>query len=365
MERTNNADGPTFAQQHTILTDLTSRLLLTRDIVGVLNLVTRAVYDMLKYEDCVIYLHKNGKLTQWVAAGPKKLDDGSISNPLTLMLGEGIVGAAAADKQTQLIMNTARDNRYIEDDASRGSELAVPILSAGETIGVIDSEHELPGFYTERDAEMLECIAKIIALPLNEALNGYSSLEHREQDLRLASDALDSLTSTDDMTGIKNRRAFTKHLATAKEQNRLVCCAVFDMDGFKQINDNYGHHCGDDAIIRFVALLRINFPHGKSDHTLARLGGDEFGVICPIEDAAGFVDKINTLILQLQSNPIFHNNEPIALSGSSGVAFGDADTVWLRADEALYRAKAMGKNQVAVDEASTAVGRALPYTKAA
>lgn len=365
MEHTQLSDGPTFAQQHTILTDLTSRLLLTRDVVGVLNLVTSAVYDMLKYEDCVIYLLKNGRLTQWVAAGPKQLEDGSINNPLILNLTDGIVGAAATDKQTQLVLNTALDSRYIEDDLARGSELAVPILSGGNTIGVIDSEHKSPGFYTERDAEMLECIAKIIALPLNEALNGYSSNEHREHDVRLASDALDSLTSTDDMTGIKNRRAFTKHLAGATQQGTSVCCAVFDMDGFKQINDNYGHHCGDDAIIQFVALLRKAFPHGQSRHTLARLGGDEFGVICPIEDAAGFVDKVKTVIDSLHKNPLTHPDGVIVLSGSSGVAFGDAESAWLRADEALYRAKAFGKNQVLVDEQAPLDFSAFSNNKAA
>ena len=349
MEVINTQTGPSFEQQHEVLTNLTSRLLITRDIVEILSLVTESVYHMLGYEDCVIYLLQNNKLSQWVAAGPKQSDSGLIDNPLVLSVGEGIVGAAAAADTTQLITDTSSDPRYITDDQCRGSELAVPILSNGRCIGVIDSEHKRPGFYSERDAEMLEAMAAIVALPLNQALNGYHHTDHRQHDIEKANQALDTLTSTDHMTGIRNRRAFTNWLEVADAEGQEVCCAAFDMDEFKQINDTYGHHAGDEAILIFVQLLREHFPHAGSQRILARLGGDEFGVLCPISEITHFTAQIKACITDLQRAEFSRNGEPIRLSGSGGVAFGAASSVWLRADEALYRAKVAGKNRVSVD----------------
>jgi len=119
--------------------------------------------DRLGFEDCVIYLldEKRGMLVQKAAFGQKNLGDESILNPIEIPLGAGIVGSVASTGRPEIVADTLNDKRYIVDDSVRRSEIAVPIFAEGNLIGVIDSEHRLPGFYDEFHLEALSDIAAI------------------------------------------------------------------------------------------------------------------------------------------------------------------------------------------------------------
>lgn len=125
--------------------------------------ITDEAIALLELEDCVVYLLQADRqtLSQQAAFGPKRGARGVLESQIRLQLGEGIVGACAQQHLTQWIDDVAGDSRYVADDAVRGSELAVPILYAGELIGVIDSEHSQPGFYT---AELVRAFEQIAAL---------------------------------------------------------------------------------------------------------------------------------------------------------------------------------------------------------
>src|SRR5690606_7321470 len=99
----------------------------------------------------------------------KYLNDNEIIDPLELELGEGIVGVAAKLKKTLIIPDTSLDQRYIRQDASKFSEIAVPILHEGKLIGVLDSEHTRKNFFTEEQARTLVTIASINANKIAEA----------------------------------------------------------------------------------------------------------------------------------------------------------------------------------------------------
>jgi len=126
-----------------------------------------------------------------------------------------------------------------------------------------------------------------------------------------------------------------------------------DLDGFKPVNDRYGHDAGDE-VLRVIGA-RLNNVNRQED-LATRLGGDEFAVIlhdCP--DAAA-ARQIAQRFIAAIARPIRLNlaDETVTVSASAGVAhIGDgeatADTLLKRADEALYAAKRAGKNQVSGD----------------
>jgi AraC-like DNA-binding protein len=117
----------------------------------------------LNLNDCVIYLYdeQKGALVQVAACGQKNPEDREIINRLEIPFGEGIVGHAAKTKKPIIVNDTLNDDRYIIDDRFRRSELAVPILNGDKLIGVIDSEHSQPYFYTEKHLHIFTIIANL------------------------------------------------------------------------------------------------------------------------------------------------------------------------------------------------------------
>jgi putative methionine-R-sulfoxide reductase with GAF domain len=117
----------------------------------------------LDFEDCVIYLVDEQKnvLVQKAAYGPKNIKDFIIHQPIDIPLGEGIVGSVALSGVAEIIHDTSKDPRYIKDDAFRYSEISVPIVLDGKVIGVIDSEHTQPNFFSRRHLKILHLIAAL------------------------------------------------------------------------------------------------------------------------------------------------------------------------------------------------------------
>lgn len=124
------------------------------------------------FEDCVIYLVDPVKnvLVQKAAHGPKNPIGRVIANPITIPIGEGIVGTVALTGVAERILDTRLDHRYLVDDDYRLSELAVPIMLDGNCIGVIDSEHSEVGFYTQEHEELLTTIAFMVATKISDAM---------------------------------------------------------------------------------------------------------------------------------------------------------------------------------------------------
>ena len=133
--------------------------------------VTKNCISRLGLEDCVIYLldEERNILVQKAAYGPKNPKDFTIHEPIEIPIGQGIVGSVAVSGETELIPDTSQDERYIVDDDSRLSELAVPIKHQGKVIGVIDSEHPEKNFYTDYHQKALKTITAICASKIAQA----------------------------------------------------------------------------------------------------------------------------------------------------------------------------------------------------
>ncbi len=127
--------------------------------------ITRQCISVLGFADCVIYLldESRGTLAQKAAFGPKNPREREIIAPIEIPVGRGIVGCVARTGMAEIIEDTSRDPRYIVDDQCRFSEIAVPILSEGRVLGVIDSEHPQRAFFTKEHLTVLTSIASLCA----------------------------------------------------------------------------------------------------------------------------------------------------------------------------------------------------------
>ena len=156
---------------------------------------------------------------------------------------------------------------------------------------------------------------------------------------------------TDHLTGIPNRRCFFEALensvAVADRYGQPLTVLALDLDLFKQINDRYGHGGGDRVLVRVAATL--NRELRRAD-LVGRLGGEEFGVLLPMTPlaAAGAIaERIRATIEALDIDGMYPGLRVTCSIGVAEHCAGeDGDALLLAADQALYRAKAQGRNRV-------------------
>ncbi|HJV73287.1 MAG TPA: sensor domain-containing diguanylate cyclase [Noviherbaspirillum sp.] len=175
----------------------------------------------------------------------------------------------------------------------------------------------------------------------------------RTAELEQAMQRLHELTVNDELTGVGNRRDLNSKLEMERqlfERTGLpFCIAVLDLDGFKAVNDRFGHTVGDEVIKAFARLVQREM---RATDYLARYGGDEFVILLrdvAVEAAATPLQRICNAVARHDWHEIAAD---IKLSTSIGVASFHAsetvDTTFSRADAALYKAKITGKNRVVI-----------------
>jgi diguanylate cyclase (GGDEF)-like protein len=166
----------------------------------------------------------------------------------------------------------------------------------------------------------------------------------------------------DPLTGALNRRALRARLHElldrADQHARSHSLIYLDLDHFKRINDAHGHAVGDQCLRELVH--RID-PLLRSTDLLARIGGEEFVVVLHDHDAAAAKAIAEALRQRIVGAPFAAEQQAIAVTASLGVAAwhpGDSMEHWMRrADQALYRAKAEGRNRVVADTSWAEAGR--------
>lgn len=178
-----------------------------------------------------------------------------------------------------------------------------------------------------------------------------------EDALRRATARLDLLAKHDALTGLPNRTVLADRLERAVSLNTRHgwhCAVLFvDLDGFKAVNDTYGHAAGD-AVLRTVAT-KLQHAVRQSD-TVSRLGGDEFIVLlAQMTELAGAEETARHILAALQHEPFMLGETRVDLTCSIGIAsYPDhgttADQLAARADDAMYRAKRLGGNRFALAE---------------
>lgn len=161
------------------------------------------------------------------------------------------------------------------------------------------------------------------------------------------------LSDHDPLTGLLNRRAMDQQLALAwRRQQREpepLSLMVLDLDHFKRINDQHGHAAGDAVLIALARCLRETL---RPDDVVARSGGEEFLILLPRTEADEACTVAQRLCERIAGQPLaLPDGQVLAYTASLGVAElqpqdAQVDALWARADAALYRAKAEGRNRV-------------------
>lgn len=160
----------------------------------------------------------------------------------------------------------------------------------------------------------------------------------------------------DSLTGVHNRRYITKRLTecfgSAKRHEEPLSVALCDLDNLKSINDLHGHASGDLAICAFALLLSREF---RTEDSIARIGGDEFCIVFPRMTSDQAMDCLERLRNKWTRQSILTSDgSKISISCSAGLASYSSEMmdhieIIAAADKALYRAKRLGRNQIAVD----------------
>jgi len=166
------------------------------------------------------------------------------------------------------------------------------------------------------------------------------------------------LASTDPMTKLFNRRYFTdvsqSLLELAKRNESMLSVIMIDIDKFKNINDTYGHKVGDDVIIALALLLQ---EHARKSDLISRWGGEEFIALLPHTDIKGAFAIAQRIREDVQNQSIkLDDNQELKFTISIGVSTIDnkldknMEASVKKADDALYRAKEGGRNQVCINK---------------
>lgn len=192
----------------------------------------------------------------------------------------------------------------------------------------------------------------------------HDTIEHRfaEADLsrRLSAalDQLDRIAATDELTGVGNRRRFVNQLERCLEvaDEVATCVLLFDIDHFKSVNDTHGHGVGDDVLRRVAGTVLGTV---RAHDVIGRVGGEEFAVLCSAADEATAAVAAERIRLRIEG-VVLDDPPGLRVTASFGVAQlqpGATAAEALRdADEALYRAKHLGRNRVELAGRPTPAG---------
>ena len=182
-----------------------------------------------------------------------------------------------------------------------------------------------------------------------------ADVQYTVERLDKAMRSLEELATTDHLTGAYNRRfaegRLSQDIARAQRGGGTLTLAVLDLDQFKPVNDEYGHHAGDTCLTHFAEVLGRKVREGD---WIARWGGDEFvvGIWHAQEEGSLSVERmLERVAKELRENPVvLPNGEEALLTFSGGVCqwqpMDDSGRLLAKADEALYRAKAKGGDTV-------------------
>src|SRR5581483_5703984 len=229
-----------------------------------------------------------------------------------------------------------RDPRRIEPDPPDDGGLTLPLNAGDQVVGVLRIG-EAPSTMGEDRRRLLETAAAVLAIAVR---NAQLFQEVRETSVR------------DSLTGCFNRAyaldVIDTELRRARRSQMPVSLIMFDLDHFKDINDRYGHLCGDAVLAAIGARMRDVL---RGSDLKCRYGGEEFLVLLPETPLEGAKRVADTLRRELADMTIAWKDETIRVTASFGVTVAlpseiDTHALIARADAALYRAKDQGRNCV-------------------
>jgi diguanylate cyclase (GGDEF)-like protein len=251
--------------------------------------------------------------------------------------GAGLSRRAVETGKPVLENDVSKVENYVRGFSETKSEMCLPLISLGETIGVLALESSHAGAFAQNDVQPLESVADICAAAIQNA-RYFDRIRH--------------MAYVDGLTGIFNRRYFemrvTEEIERVRRYENALALVMVDIDHFKRLNDEFGHLLGDEVLRQVSKLFEQNLR--KSD-IVCRYGGEEFVLLMPqttLDHAVAAAEKVRKTV-GTWTFPGVARPVTISLGVAAFPADGDSrDALVSAADRALYAAKQGGRDRVVV-----------------
>jgi diguanylate cyclase (GGDEF)-like protein len=331
------------AQRLAILTDIVKTANSILEPRKVIELIMAKIQQLIPSEAWSMLMvdEEKQELTFELALGEKGKDVSSFR----VKMGEGIAGWVAQTGKPTIVNDTSRDPRFARRFDSQTqfqtrSILCAPLISRGRTIGVVQVINRRGGKFTQADLEVLLTLVEPCAIAIENAI----LFQRTEQ-----------LTITDDLTKLFNSRYLnlyiSREIKRCKRHGIPLSVIFLDLDGFKGVNDAYGHLAGSRTLTEVGGIL---VEAVRESDILARYGGDEFVVVLPETPPSGALVIAERIRKAIESHPFLKDQGLEArISASFGIAsYPDhaltPEGLIQKADQAMYRVKERDKNGIEV-----------------
>jgi len=364
--------GPDYIRPErlSILLKIGLRLTAERDLDRLLRMIIEETTAVMDAERSSLFLIDRDRNEMWA-----KIAQGAETAEIRFPLGTGIAGTVGKTGEIINIPDAYQDGRFNPEFDKRTGFRTKSILCAplrnmqGAIIGAVQVLNKRGGAFTKDDESLLTALASQAAIALENAdlytklrdLNQLleDKVEERTADLVAANERLsvlnqelEQISITDSLTHAFNRRFFMERIRQeVKRANRYgssMSLLMIDIDHFKKVNDTYGHQAGDRVLAGVAGLVAT---HLRETDVLARYGGEEFALIATPMDLEG-ARALAERIRQLVEEHTFSGDAPVKVTISIGVSSWkpflreNFEVLIREADDALYRAKAEGRNRV-------------------
>jgi diguanylate cyclase (GGDEF)-like protein len=311
-----------IAQQTTAVLDLKELLSKVCILVQKAFQVSH-VSVLLKDEDDMVVRAHHGTLTPSIPAGGR------------VAAREGFWGKTLAEAKTLIENDVSNTPDYIGFYLETRSRMCIPLVSFGQTLGVLVLDSSETGAFNIQDKQPLESVADICATAIQNA----HYVERMKQ-----------LAYLDGLTGIFNRRFFELRMAEELERARRfgagMAVIMVDIDHFKRLNDEFGHLIGDEVLRQVSSIFHQQL---RKIDVVCRYGGEEFAVLLsqtnPVH-ALTVAEKLRVMVEEWQFPGV---PRPVTISAGAASYPDDGttrDELVKAADAALYAAKQAGRNRV-------------------
>ena len=331
------------AQRLAILTDIVKTANSILEPRKVIELIMAKIQQLIPSEAWSMLMvdEEKQELTFELALGEKGRDVSSFR----VKMGEGIAGWVAQTGKPTIVNDTSRDPRFARRFDSQTqfqtrSILCAPLISRGRTIGVVQVINKRGGKFTQADLEVLLTLVEPCAIAIENAI----LFQRTEQ-----------LTITDDLTKLFNSRYLnlyiSREIKRCKRHGIPLSVIFLDLDGFKGVNDAYGHLAGSRTLTEVGGIL---VEAVRESDILARYGGDEFVVVLPETPPSGALVIAERIRKAIESHSFLKDQGLEArISASFGIAsYPDhaltPEGLIQKADQAMYRVKERDKNGIEV-----------------
>jgi diguanylate cyclase (GGDEF)-like protein len=310
------------------------------ELSEVLDRLLTSLAQIIPYDSAAVALVEGDQLAYVAARG--HVDVETVKRLRIVPKDDTIFQIVAATKRPFALADAhadARFHRYADTDYVRGW-LGVPLILRDRVIGILMLDSRRASYYGSHEADIAMAFA-------DQAVIAIENARLFEETRRLA--------ITDGLTGVYNRRHFmtlaTREWQRARRYHRPLAVIMLDIDHFKWVNDTYGHAVGDDVLQQVAQRCRAGL---REVDILARYGGEEFVILLPDTTGAAAQTTAERLGQLIGHKPYPTAEGKLLITASLGVAHAEADISSVSAlldlaDQALYAAKAAGRNRVVAE----------------